>query len=308
MEEAAMNRAGLILAVLTALVCGCQHERTVAKPGDVSAVAPIGSAVTAVADSQAAADKLRADRDSKLAASIEVIGRQNAAAPASPQQIVIAAEQTFAAKVLNVTPSAEDRAAAAERESLLASGRAEEARRLYAEASAKADDLNSRITKATAERDAAIAAARDAVTAAAAKLAEQQAKHDADMAALRAQHQRDLAAARSAADAKARLFQVLIFSGLGAACILGAVAIRALKAYVPAFGAQAAIWLGGAGLALVLTGVLVRAIERLIDDHPFIFWGGVAAAATAAAVAIGLVIANHHHAKTAPAAPVQPMP
>lgn len=100
---------------------------------------------------------------------------------------------------------------------------------------------------------------------------------------------------RARAEAREKLIVTCIFFGTGALCLLGAIAVVALKATVPIFGAEAALWLGIAGGVLIGTGILIRAINRLIEDHPVLFWGGLITAGLAVTGAVFLMRANHHH-------------
>lgn len=288
-----------LFAAATMLCASCQLQTP---PADRSVTHPIGKAVDETAGAQARADAARRERDSKLGASLEQIGIAAAKLPASPEQIIISAEQTFSLSLLAGAPvSDNDRASAAERVALFEQGRTAEARKAYADAASKASELLAKIATAEAERDAALTRARDAIATAEAKLAEQARQYAADMAALKLKQQAALDAARSAAEAREKFWQTMIFSGLGALCLLGAGGMMYFRSVIPAFGAQAALWLAAAGAALIVTGILVRAISRLIDDHPYLFWGGICAAGAAVLITAGLVISNHHHAKDAAA-------
>lgn len=107
--------------------------------------------------------------------------------------------------------------------------------------------------------------------------------------------------ARRAADAKERLVLMVIFFGLGAACIIGAVLVGQLGVVVPMFGPRAAVGFGIAGALLIVVGILVRFVDRLMERHPVVFWGGILAAVFAAAAAALLIYANHRHHHDAPA-------
>ncbi len=138
-------------------------------------------------------------------------------------------------------------------------------------------------------------------TALNARVQELEAQLERERTAAATELQRQLAAARDEArqksEARERAIKTWLFFGLGTLLLLAAVASIFLKAYVPQFGPNITLCLAAAGGVLILTGILVRAIERLLEDHPFIFWGGLLAAALAVAGAVALMIANHHHAK-----------
>jgi hypothetical protein len=107
--------------------------------------------------------------------------------------------------------------------------------------------------------------------------------------------------ARRESEARERVIKTWLFFGLGTLLILAAVASFFLRAYLPFLGPQVSLWLGIGGAALILTGIIVRSVERLIEDHPFIFWGGLLGAICAVVGAAALMLANHHHAKLTPA-------
>lgn len=127
----------------------------------------------------------------------------------------------------------------------------------------------------------------------------------AERAAAAGELQRQLAAARDearrAAVARERTLKTMIFFGLGAALCLAAVASVFLRAYLPFLGPNVTVAIGAGGVMLLLLGIVTRAIERLIDDHPYIFWGGLLFTVCALVGAVALIFANHHHAKEAPA-------
>lgn len=138
-----------------------------------------------------------------------------------------------------------------------------------------------------------------------ARIAELERKVAAERAAAALELQRQLKAARDQAqreaDAKERLWLMLLFFGGGAACLVGAAVVGQLGAAVPMFGPRAALGLGIAGAVLLGIGVLIRTVDRLLEQHPFLFWGGLIFAGLAVVAAIALIYANHRHATPRPA-------
>lgn len=181
-----MNRF-VLLGVL--LLAACKTDNiTPPAPTSGDVVSPIGDAVNAAAAAGADADAAHAQRDSKLSASLEVIGRQNAAAPESPQKPVIKNEVDLSKRLIGKQPTEKDRADAAERELLMATGKIDEANAKYADAVAKADALTERAAKADQARDEAIRRAGEATEAARAKLEAQQREHEQAMTKLTTAH------------------------------------------------------------------------------------------------------------------------
>lgn len=256
-------RAYLIItfAVATLWPKGCHTVPTPPPPANVASAPALAAAST--------------QQQSKAAAAVAAATAANDANPPGPAQVATAGELSVAQASLPA-PADADRAEALARVNAALTGRLDEAQQGWAKARTDAAALADRV-KALEEQ---VAAER---TAAAAEL-----KRQLDEA--RSQ-------ARKEAEAKERLLITAIFFGVGALLILGAAAVLFLRAQVPIFGPQVAIWLGAAGMALILTGIIVRAVERLIEDHPFIFWGGITAAVLAVVASVVLMIANHHHQK-----------
>lgn len=285
-----MKAPRLILACLL-LLASCKTQQPVTPPANPTVLAPVVVAVDEAAQAAAAVAKAQAERDSKLAASMEVVDRQNKAAPKSPQQIIIEAEITFSLRLLgSVAVSPEDRAAAAERETLFAQGRADEARKLYADASAKADALNSQIAAANAQRDAALARASEEITKAAQALAAQQAQHLADMKAKDAAHKNALDALRNEMNNQVMRDQVAWFNRIGAGCEGAAILIVGLCF---AFGGLVALRkFGPIALFLGVAGLLCFGLAQIVG----LWWfkWAVLSAVLVAVVWVGVFLYRHY--------------
>lgn len=200
--------------VVGLMLSGCEPHGVPVAPASVTVLAPINEQAEALRVAAEQAAKVQADRDSKLGASAEVIARQNEQSPPSPQKPVIAAEAGLLQRILGVAPSPEDRASAAERETLMLSGKLSQASQLYQDASKRADELNAQIAAAFAQRDMAMSQLSSAIEGAKRDLAAQQAKHDADMVALKAEYQKQIEAARN----EVMRQQVAWFNRIGAGC------------------------------------------------------------------------------------------
>lgn len=248
--------AGVLLVV--SLLGGCRGNPVVVAPTDTTALSPVGNAADEAKAAAAAAATAQAERDSRLAASTEVVGRQNEAAPESPQKPVIAAEVGLMQRTLAVSPSDADRAAALERESLMLTGKLSEAAKHYADASAKADILNSQIAKANEQRDAALARLDAAIVAAEKQLAAQQAKHLADMAKLKAANDKALEEARS----EVMRDQVAWLNRSGAACEAAAILVIGIGFF---FGGLATLRkLGPIALFLGFCGLCCFGLAQIV--------------------------------------------
>lgn len=107
--------------------------------------------------------------------------------------------------------------------------------------------------------------------------------------------QRRLDEIQREADNKQRTIITFILFGGSALCIIGAVLLANLSAAVPMFGPRAALGLGIAGGVLFALGIAMRVVERMISEHPYVFWGSLLGVVIALAAAGVLVYSNHHH-------------
>lgn len=135
------------LAVLGALTWAVAPQMF---PGASRRAKDSGKATAAVEQTTAAVDRATAAQGGAVAAGLTQIGTANAAAPASPSRDFVGREVPHLLTMLPA-PSPADLLAAESRRVAVMEGRAEEARRLYETAAARAAALQS-------ERDAALAA------------------------------------------------------------------------------------------------------------------------------------------------------
>jgi hypothetical protein len=97
---------------------------------------------------------------------------------------------------------------------------------------------------------------------------------------------------RRKADADTRHMISLIFFGGGAIMLLATAGVLYFSATVPQLGPRVAIFTGGAGLALIGSGVAL--LELL--NHPAIVWWGLGIASVFMACAATAIWYNHIHA------------
>lgn len=150
------------------------------------------------------------------------------------------------------------------------------------------------------EAHAGWAVARNEADKKAARIRELEAAVEREKIAAAAEIERRLDDARQKAEAKQRLIYGLIFFGGAAVCAIAGFAVSSLAATVPIFGPNIARMCFGAAIVLGVMGLLMRIVDRLMDNHPLIFWGGLSFVILAAVAACVFLIANRHHAKAAP--------
>jgi len=281
-------RVGLLVisAIAGLLFSGCSTAGVPVAPASVAVVAPIDTQAAALREATEAAAKVQADRDSKLAASSEVIVRQNEAAPESPQKPVIAAEAGLLQRILGVTPSAEDRATAAERETLMLSGKLSQASQLYQDANKRADALNAQIAAANAQREMAFDQLTEAIAGAKRDLAAQQTRHDTDMVALKAKYQSEVDAARN----EIMRQQVAWFNRIGAGCEGLAIAAVGLAFFFGGFMALRKVATVSAFLGVA--GLLCFGLAQIIG-LPWFKWACLGSVAVIV-VWVGIWIYRHY--------------
>lgn len=127
------------------------------------------------------------------------------------------------------------------------------------------------------------------------------AKIEQEKAFAQAEMERRLKEAGEKAASERKRLMTIIFFGLGALSVAGGVVIMILAAnplYAanPLVGPKAGLAAIGAGLSLIGTGIAVNAIERALDNHPWIVAGGAGVAAVLAVAAGAFIYANHNHA------------
>lgn len=277
----------------------------------VNVVAPVGSAATSLGSAQdAQISTLRAEvaqRDT-VAASVSgnVYGAKkakDAIAPDQPAKDAVGQELELASAKLP-EPSASDQLAAEKRVTAILTGKLDEAKKLYADASGEAakfkqqaDALNAQI----ATRDAQIADLQ------AKAKAEQEANAKAYKTALDAKDAQIKAAkdeAQREIERQQRKWQTAIFFGVGALLTAGGIIVLLTASSVPMFGPRAGFALIGAGGGLIAVGILINQVQNFFDAHPYIVGGTILACIFAAAGACVLMWSNHmHHLETKPSPP-----
>lgn len=184
-----MRRIFALIAIfLSCFLAGCWHVPFFHTSKAVSETTPALGANAAANEAAAKAEADRAAADAKVKdiagrvlVNINTARTQNATQPPSNATTVVDGELGIAqSRLSSVTPSAEEQIAAAQRQALVASGKAEEARRAYADANVAAKVLSDELVKAKSEAAASEAKAADARENARKALEELQAKLDAD--------------------------------------------------------------------------------------------------------------------------------
>ena len=268
------------------MLSGCEPHGVPVAPASVTVLTPINDQAEALRVAAKQAAQAQAARDSKLGASAEVIARQNEQAPASPQKPVIAAEAGLLQRILGVAPSPEDRASAAERETLMLSGKLSQASQLYQDASKRADELNAQIAAAFAQRDMAMSQLSSAIEGAKHDLATQQAKHDADMVALKAEYQKQIEAAHN----EVMRQQVAWFNRIGAGCEALAIAAIGLAFF---FGGLLALRkVAPVSAFLSVSGLLCFGLAQIIG-LPWFKWACLGSVAIVVAW-VGVWLYRHY--------------
>ncbi|MCM2276101.1 MAG: hypothetical protein NDI75_15035 [Candidatus Didemnitutus sp.] len=215
------------------------------------------------------------EQQSKAAAAVQAASTANEQNPDGNPKEAVRGELSVASANLP-EPSDKDRVDALARANLALSGKLSDAEAKWAAARDEAAALRSRIAEL-----------------------EQQVKREREEAARELQRQLQAARdeAQREAEARERLVLTLIFFGTGALLLVGGVACGVLSAQIPMLGPRAATAIGAAGGLLICVGMLIRFVERLMDRHPGLFWGGIVGAVALVAIALSLIYANHRHAK-----------
>ena len=123
-----------------------------------------------------------------------------------------------------------------------------------------------------------------------------EAEYKAQLERERAEGNARLEAAKLEAQAKERRTITWIFYGGGAILLAAAAGMVFLGGSIPFVGPRAAMAVGGAGAALIGTGILITQLAK----HPWVLWTGLVVAGLALVLSLGLMIANQHHAKSSP--------
>jgi hypothetical protein len=284
-----MRTAALLLSSL--LLAGC-WQTPVPPPPKPTPLAPAIDAAAEAATANINASTAKDQATAKAVANIQTAETANAKQPAGPQTETVAGELGLAKRNLATPADPAELLAGEQRARALAEGRADEARRLYADAASKADAQVAKIAQLEARADAAEKAAAEALLKADASIRAEQVR-------LKAEYDAGLAAARLEAEADQRRLIGWIFYGGGALCIAAAAGCLFLASYVPQLGPRVALAIGAAGLALIGTGV---AINQALS-HPWIIWAGLGLVLVLVTAAAALIYANNHHHTSTPASP-----
>ncbi len=134
-----------------------------------------------------------------------------------------------------------------------------------------------------------------------AEIAALKAKIEQEKAFAQAEMEKRLKEASDKANAERKRIITFIFFGLGALGVAGGVVIMILSAnplYAanPLVGPKAGLCAIGAGLSMIGTGIAVNAIERALENHPWIVASGAGISLVLALVAGAFIYANHNHA------------
>lgn len=296
-----------LLVVLLAL--GLAACKTVAPPAPQVIVAPLGPRSAEQLAAQAAEivalkDQVAALQDllQRAAGSVFAAIAANAANPPGFPQAATAAQLAEAASALPV-PTAEQKAAKEKQNALMLTGNLAAGQAELAQGAAQNQTL---ATTAAAAAQRAAAAAQQVSTVAPAAQQERAgaaAELQAQFTALTDQvtaAQRQAAEATKAANERQRTLITWIFFGGAALCAIAAAIVATLGNSVPIFGPRIAIGLGIAAGLLFGLGMAMRLIDRMLDEHPYVFWGSLAGVAAVLGAAAILAYANHKHAAPVP--------
>lgn len=302
-------RSALISLVVLAVVSGCSTSQK----APVTVVAPAGPAT--VAQAQAIDDHLQkltkaadaaADALSKASASAGAIKTMNSGQPEGPRTVGVDGEAGLIQAVAG-EPKAADQIAAAERARIVAEGKADQIAKAYAAAQQQADATGKALTDskaALAESQAALAKAK---ADAAAEQQQLQAKYQSHIDQMQRDAEKRVEEARSQAKAEQRRQLTWIFFGGAALLTALGIAVMFLGASVPIFGPKAGISLLASGAGLAGLGTIINVVQNFADDHPTAVWATVCVCLAGFAVAIGMMVANHHHALDQAKAQAKPL-
>jgi hypothetical protein len=294
------NLYGILAFAFTALLPhSCQTTPPPIKP---PVVAPMGPAAAAVPPAVTAADKPADSVLSKISAAAGVIGSLNAGQPPSPATQGVQGEAAGIQQLAG-PPTAEDKAAADERERTVRAGNLAKINLLYQQEHDANVGLRVAADEARAARDKAISDAK-----AEAETNRKSFQTEIDRITREANERVNSAAVKAKAEADAKLnFWLQIGSfGLGILCLVLAAAATQFAVYAPFLGPNIIRLLAAAGGTLIVIGLLIRAVDRFVDQHPYIFWASLLTVVLAIVGALLLAWSNHHHlpkVATVPPAP-----
>lgn len=209
------------------------------------------------------------DQSSKASAAVQGATLANQSNPEGMPKTAVAGELTVATANLPL-PTDQDRLEALQRVNAALSGDLAGAKASWLKATSDAALLSDKVRALEAQVEAERLAAAQEL-------------------------QRQLATARNEerqkAEAAQRKLLGLIFYGFGALLVAAGAAMLLLGAQIPFLGPRAALSAGGAGIALIATGV---ATNELLN-HAWVIWVGLATTAIALAVSGALLYSNHQH-------------
>lgn len=104
--------------------------------------------------------------------------------------------------------------------------------------------------------------------------------------------------AEDKANSERRKWIMILTIGIGSLGVAAGVATLLLGSQYPFLGPKAGFSAIGAGLTLIAVGIAINAIERLLDNHPWIVGTGVGCAVLLATIAAALIYSNHSHHKS----------
>jgi hypothetical protein len=239
-----------------------------------------GSQISAPPEEVKSAEPLRVEEQNRLS---QISAQAEAAEVANSMQATSPAQTATAGPIsgirtLSGLAKESDRKAALEAVNAALSGDLIRAKSGWALAKADAEALNNRILElqsaAKAEREQA---ARDRI---------------AEVAAARSEE-------RKKAEAKERLIYTLVFFGGAGVFAIGAVLCGQFAMALPIMGPNIIRMLWAASAISGVIGLLLRTIDRMMDEHPYLFYTGVGLIGATLTTAGVLAWSNHNHDKAA---------
>lgn len=275
-------------------------------------VVPAGSAAAAelkaraqVEADQAAKSTLAAAALSQAAAAAGNVSAFNARQPPGLMTTGVADETGLIVKIAG-PPTAADTAAAAQRRLIVLSGNLAAIQTAYAGAREAVSGLETRLAASQSDLAAARAAWAKSEARAQAESAQSATRLQAAFNAKQTEIDQARAAYRrvqSEAEKRQQRLEAGIFFGSAALCLVGGFACLFLASTYPLFGPRAGLILLTAAAGLAAFGVVLLRIQNFLDQHPQVFWWGLAGILALCAAAIALVFSNHWHHVSASSVP-----
>ncbi len=148
-----------------------------------------------------------------------------------------------------------------------------------------------------AESNTGWATARQEADAKIAEIATLKSSIEHEKQVARTEQERQLKEANDKANAERKKWVMLVTIGLGSLCLAASVAILFLASTYPLLGPKASFATAGAGVTLIGIGIAINAVERALEEHPWIVASGVGISVILLAIAGSLIYANHSHHK-----------